>query len=175
MSKLGPHHGNIVRILGQLNPLRPRNQFLVVGGMLAMGAPSGAYLGTTVHSLKQAKRVASVYRKTVGPITRVASAYGSVESAYKIRRGGYKPAFSTTYVPMDPGFIPPAPHIGPIPIVERRLELGAEKIQSRGGEHTASSGTPVARKSMRGPSAQKRSRRGRQKNTYFRRDEDRYN
>ena len=31
--------------------------------------------------------------------------------------------------------------------------------QSRGGEHTASSGTPVTRKSRRGPSAQKRSKR----------------
>ena len=44
-----------------------------------------------------------------------------------------------------------------------------KKSQSRGGEHTASSRTPVARKSMRGPSAQRRSR-----SLYFRRDEDRY-
>ena len=42
-------------------------------------------------------------------------------------------------------------------------------IQSRGGEHTASSGTPATRKSMRGPSAQKRKSRSR-----FRRDEERY-
>ena len=46
--------------------------------------------------------------------------------------------------------------------------------QSRGGEHTASSGTPVTRTSRRGPSAQKRSRRGRKQTRYFRRDEDRY-
>jgi hypothetical protein len=47
--------------------------------------------------------------------------------------------------------------------------------QSRGVEHTASSGTTrgSARKSMRGPSAL-RSRSGRRKSTYFRRDEERY-
>lgn len=58
----------------------------------------------------------------------------------------------------------------------RRKPKPPGQIESRGGEHTASSGTPrtSTRKSMRGPSAQKRSRRGRQKNTYFRRDEDRY-
>jgi hypothetical protein len=138
-----------------------------------MGAPSGAYVGTTVHTLKQTKRAASAYRRVVGPITRIASAYGSVESVLKVRRGGYKPAFQVKYVPMDPAYIPPAPHIGPIPIVRVRLELGAEKIQSRGGEHTASSGTPVTRKSMRGPSAQ-RPGTGRRKSTYFRRDEERY-
>ena len=44
--------------------------------------------------------------------------------------------------------------------------------QSRGGEHTASSGTPVTRKSMRGPSAQKR--KGRRKTPVRRRDEEEY-
>lgn len=171
MSKLGPHHGKIVHTMGQLNPLKPRNQMLVVGSMLAMSAPSGFYTGTTVEALKMVKRGASVYRRIVGPITRIASAYSSVESAMRLRKGGYKPAFSTNYVPMDPHWLPPLPHIGPIPIVERRLELGAEKIQSRGVEHTASSGTTrgSARKSMRGPSAQKRKLRSR-----FRRDEERY-
>ena len=45
------------------------------------------------------------------------------------------------------------------------------RAMSRGGEHTASSGTPgvSTRKSMRGPSAQKRKSR-----SYFRRDEERY-
>ena len=43
--------------------------------------------------------------------------------------------------------------------------------QSRGGEHTASSGTPVTRKSMRGPSAQ---RSKKTPNRRFRRDEERY-
>lgn len=173
MSKLGLHHGKIVRVMGQLNPLRPRNQILVVGAGLATGAPSGAYVGTTVHSLKQAGRVASTYRKTVGPMTRIASALSTVESARKIRRGGYKPAFDVNYVPMDPAFVPPAPHIGPIPIVVRRLELGAEKIQSRGGQHTISSrmARTKARKSMRGPSAQ---RSKKTPITRFRRDEERY-
>ena len=122
---------------------------VMVGGVGYYGT------GLTIHALKQAKRGASVYRRTVGPITRIASAYSSVESVYKLRKGGYRPAFSTSYVPMDPYWQPVAPHIGPIPLVERRLELGAEKIQSRGGEHTASSGTPrtSTRKSMRGPSA----------------------
>ena len=44
-------------------------------------------------------------------------------------------------------------------------------IQSRGGEHTASSGTPVTRTTRRGPSAQ-RSKKTRSRR--FRRDEERY-
>jgi hypothetical protein len=47
-----------------------------------------------------------------------------------------------------------------------------ERIQSRGGEHTASSRTPGTRKSMRGPSAQKR--KVRRKTTVRRRDEEEY-
>jgi hypothetical protein len=52
------------------------------------------------------------------------------------------------------------------------------RAMSRGGEHTASSGTPrtSTRKSMRGPSAQKSKRRSRigSRRQYFRRDEERY-
>jgi hypothetical protein len=51
-----------------------------------------------------------------------------------------------------------------------------ERIQSRGGQHTASSGRPGTRKSMRGPSAQKSKGRSKigSRRQYFRRDEDRY-
>ena len=171
MSRAGPHHGKIVQIMGQLNPLRPRNQILVVGGMLAAGAPSGFYTGTTVETLKVLKRSASFYRTFVGPMTRIASAAGSVESAWKLNQGGYKPAFTVSYTPYDVWWVPPIPHIGEVIAVRQHLELGAEKIQSRGVEHTASSGTTrvTARKSMRGPLAQKRKSRSR-----FRRDEERY-
>jgi hypothetical protein len=50
-----------------------------------------------------------------------------------------------------------------------------KKSMSRGGQHTASSrmARSKARKSMRGPSAQ-RPGKGRGKSTYFRRDEERY-
>lgn len=53
----------------------------------------------------------------------------------------------------------------------RRKPDSPQRQKSRGGEHTASSGTPVIRKTMRGPSAQRR-----KKTRYrrFRRDEERY-
>lgn len=53
----------------------------------------------------------------------------------------------------------------------RRKPDPPQRQKSRGGEHTASSGTPVTRKTMRGPSAQRR-----KKTRYrrFRRDEERY-
>ena len=53
----------------------------------------------------------------------------------------------------------------------QKIRLGESK--SRGGEHTSRSGTPEARKSIRGPLA-KRSYRRRKRQSYFRRDEDRY-
>ena len=52
---------------------------------------------------------------------------------------------------------------------------GRVLTESRGGEHTSRSRTPETRKSIRGPSANTRSRKRRTpKSRYFRRDEDRY-
>ena len=53
----------------------------------------------------------------------------------------------------------------------QKIRLGESK--SRGGEHTSRSGTPEARKSIRGPLAKRSYRRG-NRQSYFRRDEDRY-
>ena len=58
-------------------------------------------------------------------------------------------------------------NVGGLPVFSTRTE----RIQSRGGEHTASSRTPAARKSMRGPSAQKKRKKSDFKR-YLRRHED---
>ena len=65
-----------------------------------------------------------------------------------------------------------------VPVGSSRMMFEGKKVgidgKSRGGEHTSRSRTPEqARKSMRGPSAQ-RSKRSRRLQPYFRRDEDRY-
>lgn len=123
---------------------------------LATLRPSAA---TGVHVLQRIKTAASIHRKTVAPVSAALSAYSTVESIYHIQRGGYKPAFTVQYEPYDPLWVPPFPVFGDIPIIRPRLEIGAEKIQSRGGEDSmlaSRTGTPEARKTMRGPSAPKK-------------------
>ena len=139
----------------------PQRQAAFVGAALGIGAvrPTAA---TGVYALQRLKTAATVHRQIVGPVSAFMSAYSTVESAYYIHRGGYKPAFTVKYEPYDPLWVPPFPVFGDIPIIRPRLDVGAERTESRGGEDSmlaSRTGTPVARKTMRGPSASKRSKK----------------
>ena len=159
---------------GMLTPT-PRKQVAALG-LVTGRAALNPTMGTGVFAAQKARQGLQLYRTLIGPITSVMSAYHSVESFRKIRGGGYKPAYSITYTPYDPSYVPPLPYFGRIPIIKPGLEIGAEPIESRGGEHTSRSGTPKTRPSMRGPSATTRlKKRSKTQYRYFRRDEDRYN
>ena len=157
---------------GMLTPT-PRKQVAALG-LVTGRAALNPTIGTAVFAAKKARQGLQLYRALLGPITSVMSAYHSVESFRKIRGGGYKPAYSINYTPYDPSYVPPLPYFGRIPIIKPGLEIGAEPIESRGGEHTSRSGTPETRKSIRGPSAQRSRKQRTTESRYFRRDEDRY-
>ncbi len=123
---------------------------MIGGGVVRPTVATGVFVARRIRSGVQ------LYRKAVGPITSVMSAYSTVESVRKLRTGGYKPAYDVMYTPYDPYWLAPVPYFGAIPMIRPRLDFGAEKIQSRPGEHTSRSGTPQTRKSIRGASAQKR-------------------
>ncbi len=143
---------------GFLTPTLGR-QAAFVGTALGAGVfrPTVA---TGVFAARKVRTGAQIYRKAVGPITSVMSAYSTVESVRLLRRGGYKPAYDVKYTPYDPYWLPPVPFFGAIPLIRPRLDFGAEKIQSRPGEHTRRTsrvaGPLKTRKSIRGASAPQR-------------------
>lgn len=59
--------------------------------------------------------------------------------------------------------------IGVAHLSQRFVAENKKRSQSRGGEHTQSSGTPGARKTMRGPSAKRRKGSSKAKKSTFRR------
>lgn len=134
----------------------------LVGASLAAGA-TRMTLGTGIWVARKVRTGASIHRKTVGPVSAVLSTLSTVDSILKIRGGEHRPAFSVKYEPYDPFWVPPIPYIGSIPLIRPRLDIGTRPIeQSRGGEDsmlTSRTGTSDARKTMRGPSAPKRSKK----------------
>lgn len=124
---------------------------------LATLRPSAA---TGVHVLQRLKTAAAIHRMTVGRVSAAMSAYGTVESIYHIRKGGYEPAYKLEYVPYDPFWIPPFPVLGEIPGIRPRLTIGAEKKESRSDGHIGRTdrvaGPSQTRKTMRGASAKKK-------------------